>query len=56
VQLEYAALDAAVLIHIFRHVRDHPPHDSSSETTQWKSHIVSTSYKSPYLSSDNSRR
>ncbi|CAE5960405.1 unnamed protein product [Arabidopsis arenosa] len=40
-QLEYAALDAAVLIHIFRHVRDHPPHDSSSETVQWKSHIVS---------------
>ncbi|VVB00487.1 unnamed protein product [Arabis nemorensis] len=40
-QLEYAALDAAVLIHIFRHVRDHPPHDSSLETVQWKSHIVS---------------
>ncbi|CAN8241377.1 unnamed protein product [Cochlearia groenlandica] len=40
-QLEYAALDAAVLVHIFRHVRDHPPNDSSSETVQWKSHIVS---------------
>ncbi|CAH8381956.1 unnamed protein product [Eruca vesicaria subsp. sativa] len=40
-QLEYAALDAAVLIHIFRHVRDHPPHDSTLETVQWKSHIVS---------------
>ncbi|KAL1219142.1 3'-5' exonuclease [Cardamine amara subsp. amara] len=40
-QLEYAALDAAVLIHIFRHVRDHPQHDSSLETVQWKSHIVS---------------
>ncbi|ESQ29728.1 hypothetical protein EUTSA_v10023373mg [Eutrema salsugineum] len=40
-QLEYAALDAAVLIHIFRNVRDHPPHDSSLETVQWKSHIVS---------------
>ncbi|XP_023643052.1 uncharacterized protein LOC17894592 [Capsella rubella] len=40
-QLEYAALDAAVLIHIFRHVRDHPPHESSLETVQWKSHIVS---------------
>ncbi|XP_010414976.1 PREDICTED: uncharacterized protein LOC104701044 [Camelina sativa] len=40
-QLEYAALDAAVLIHIFRHVRDHPPHDSSLEKVQWKSQIVS---------------
>ncbi|CAF1728192.1 unnamed protein product [Brassica napus] len=40
-QLEYAALDAAVLIHIFRHVRDHPPHDTTLETVQWKSHIVS---------------
>ncbi|CAA7041960.1 unnamed protein product [Microthlaspi erraticum] len=40
-QLEYAALDAAVLVHIFRHVRDQPPSDSSLETTQWKSHIVS---------------
>ncbi|KAJ4878346.1 hypothetical protein Rs2_43364 [Raphanus sativus] len=40
-QLEYAALDAAVLVHIFRHVRDHPPHDTTLETVQWKSHIVS---------------
>lgn len=40
-QLEYAALDAAVLVHIFRHVRDHPTHDTTLETVQWKSHIVS---------------
>lgn len=58
VQLEYAALDAAVLIHLFRHVRDHPgpPHDSSLETVQWKSHIVSSSHKCPYLLSDNLSR
>ncbi|CAH2046829.1 unnamed protein product [Thlaspi arvense] len=40
-QLEYAALDAAVLVHILRHVPDDPPHDSSLERVQWKSHIVS---------------
>ncbi|XP_010528921.1 PREDICTED: uncharacterized protein LOC104805911 isoform X2 [Tarenaya hassleriana] len=43
-QLEYAALDAVVLVHIFSHVGDHPQPVSSSEARkkiQWKSHIVS---------------
>lgn len=42
-QLEYAALDAAVLIHIFSHVQGHsPPIGLSNEHTkiEWKSHIV----------------
>ncbi|XP_021283450.1 uncharacterized protein LOC110415968 isoform X2 [Herrania umbratica] len=43
-QLEYAALDAAVLIQIFFHVRDHShPADVSEghDKIEWKSHIVS---------------
>ncbi|XP_057963340.1 uncharacterized protein LOC131154532 [Malania oleifera] len=43
-QLEYAALDAAVLVHIFRHVRGHSQPASLSEghaKIEWKSHIVS---------------
>uniref|UniRef100_A0A5B7B9X1 3'-5' exonuclease domain-containing protein n=1 Tax=Davidia involucrata TaxID=16924 RepID=A0A5B7B9X1_DAVIN len=43
-QLEYAALDAAVLIHIFRHVRGHSQPDGVSEghaKIEWKSYIVS---------------
>lgn len=43
-QLEYAALDAAVLIHIFRHVRSTSQPASVPEGTakiEWKSHIVS---------------
>lgn len=45
-QLEYAALDAAVLIHIFSHVQGHSPRTGlSNEHTkiEWKSHIVSIS-------------
>ncbi|KAJ8572815.1 hypothetical protein K7X08_009326 [Anisodus acutangulus] len=43
-QLEYAALDATVLIHIFRHVRGYtePPGDRAGHSKiEWKSHIVS---------------
>lgn len=43
-QLEYAALDAAVLIHIFRHVRGYtqPAGDQDGHSKiEWKSHIVS---------------
>ncbi|GMP40016.1 hypothetical protein CsSME_00010636 [Camellia sinensis var. sinensis] len=43
-QLEYAALDAAVLIHIFRHVRSTSQIASVPEgpaKIEWKSHIVS---------------
>ncbi|KDP23413.1 hypothetical protein JCGZ_23246 [Jatropha curcas] len=43
-QLEYAALDAAVLIHIFHHIRNNHPQSGASEGCQkieWKSHIVS---------------
>ncbi|KAJ3691850.1 hypothetical protein LUZ61_021014 [Rhynchospora tenuis] len=41
-QKEYAALDAAVLVHIFHHVRGQP-HFGSAEgcKVEWKSHIVS---------------
>lgn len=42
-QLEYAALDAAVLVHIFRQVRSQsnsPGRDEQSKGA-WKSHIVS---------------
>lgn len=50
VQLEYAALDAAVLIHIFWHVRNQSQIQSSDVSNEhnnntqmeWKSHIVST--------------
>ncbi|EEF49941.1 3-5 exonuclease, putative [Ricinus communis] len=43
-QLEYAALDAVVLIHIFHHIRNHSePADISEghEKIKWKSYIVS---------------
>ncbi|KAM7474216.1 hypothetical protein LguiB_021459 [Lonicera macranthoides] len=43
-QLEYAALDAAVLIHIFRHVRGQSPPAGVSEgqtRIEWKSYIIS---------------
>ncbi|GKV31973.1 hypothetical protein SLEP1_g40621 [Rubroshorea leprosula] len=43
-QLEYAALDAVVLIHIFRRVDNHSQSADVSdghETVEWKSHIVS---------------
>uniref|UniRef100_M0ZSS6 3-5 exonuclease n=1 Tax=Solanum tuberosum TaxID=4113 RepID=M0ZSS6_SOLTU len=42
-QLEYAALDAAVLVHIFRHVRGYtqPTGDEDGHSKiEWKSHIV----------------
>ncbi|KAL6139170.1 hypothetical protein ACLB2K_064447 [Fragaria x ananassa] len=39
-QLEYAALDAAVLVHIFGHVRTHSQ-SADGEGPQWKSCIVS---------------
>ncbi|KAF7817961.1 Exonuclease mut-7-like isoform A [Senna tora] len=38
-QLEYAALDAVVLIHIFCHLRGQP--QTSVDKFEWKSHIVS---------------
>ncbi|CAK7340575.1 unnamed protein product [Dovyalis caffra] len=43
-QLEYAALDAAVLIHIFRHVRNHSQSaglPEAHDNIEWKSRIVS---------------
>ncbi|XP_060167258.1 uncharacterized protein LOC132598420 isoform X1 [Lycium barbarum] len=43
-QLEYAALDAAVLIHIFRHVRGYTQSAGDGDghsKIEWKSHIVS---------------
>ncbi|GMN44000.1 hypothetical protein TIFTF001_013194 [Ficus carica] len=42
-KLEYAALDAAVLIHIFRHVRNHSQTGDAEghEKIEWKSYIVS---------------
>lgn len=41
-QMEYAALDAAVLVHIFRHVRNQTQPSSDGETKfEWKSNIVS---------------
>uniref|UniRef100_M0ZSS7 3-5 exonuclease n=1 Tax=Solanum tuberosum TaxID=4113 RepID=M0ZSS7_SOLTU len=43
-QLEYAALDAAVLVHIFRHVRGYtqPTGDEDGHSKiEWKSHIAS---------------
>lgn len=41
-QLEYAALDAAVLLHIFRHVGRHSPAGTSDGNSkiEWKSQIV----------------
>lgn len=43
IQLEYAALDAIVLIHIFRHVRNHSKTADADgrERIEWKSYIVS---------------
>ncbi|GFP79127.1 exonuclease mut-7 homolog [Phtheirospermum japonicum] len=41
-QLEYAALDAAVLLHIFRHVGKHSQPEGASDghsKIEWKSHI-----------------
>ncbi|KAJ9180321.1 hypothetical protein P3X46_008582 [Hevea brasiliensis] len=45
-QLEYAALDAAVLIHIFHHIHNHPHPQPASvseghDKIEWKSYIVS---------------
>lgn len=42
-QIEYAALDAAVLVHIFHHVRGQPQSGAKEEQckVEWKSHIVS---------------
>ncbi|RWR94255.1 3'-5' exonuclease domain-containing protein [Cinnamomum micranthum f. kanehirae] len=44
-QMEYAALDAAVLIHIFHHLHGHPQYAGNIKEEQtkvgWKSHIVS---------------
>lgn len=43
-QLEYAALDAAVLVHIFNHIRNGSQRTNFSEgheKIEWKSHIVS---------------
>lgn len=40
-QLEYAALDAAVLLHIFRHVRSHTQPADGQTRMEWKSYIVS---------------
>ncbi|KAL0387373.1 UNVERIFIED_CONTAM: hypothetical protein Sradi_2619100, partial [Sesamum radiatum] len=43
-QLEYAALDAAVLLHIFRHVGNHSQPAGAPDghaKIEWKSHIVS---------------
>lgn len=45
VQLEYAALDAAVLVHIFHHIRGHSQPATAPEgheKIEWKSYIVST--------------
>uniref|UniRef100_A0A7N0U816 3'-5' exonuclease domain-containing protein n=1 Tax=Kalanchoe fedtschenkoi TaxID=63787 RepID=A0A7N0U816_KALFE len=40
-QLEYAALDAVVLIHIFSHIRDHShPITNRSAKRGWKSYII----------------
>lgn len=46
-QLEYAALDAAVLIHIFRHVRGYTESAGDQDKRskiEWKSHIVRISF------------
>ncbi|XP_021772775.1 uncharacterized protein LOC110736781 isoform X1 [Chenopodium quinoa] len=48
-QLEYAALDAVVLVHLFHHIRSHSqPIDVQDKNVkiEWKSHIVSASTKS----------
>ncbi|KAL3636956.1 hypothetical protein CASFOL_019255 [Castilleja foliolosa] len=50
-QLEYAALDAAVLLHIFRHVGKHSQTEGASDghsKIEWKSHIVSHVNSSKY--------
>ena len=47
-QLEYAALDAVVLVHLFHHIGSHSQpldvHDKTAKM-EWKSHIVSTPIK-----------
>lgn len=43
-QLEYAALDAAVLVHIFHHFHNHSQSagfPDGHDKIEWKSHIVS---------------
>ncbi|KAL6514804.1 hypothetical protein OROGR_020383 [Orobanche gracilis] len=50
-QLEYAALDAAVLVYIFRHVGNHSQPVGASDghaKIEWKSHIVSRIDSSRY--------
>lgn len=51
--MEYAALDAAVLIHIFHHLHGHPQYAGNIKDEQtkvgWKSHIVSTKTTIPIL-------
>lgn len=51
VQMEYAALDAAVLIHIFRRLHGHPQYAGNIKEEQtkveWKSHIVSSKSSQP---------
>lgn len=47
-QLEYAALDAVVLVHLFHHIGSHSqPTDAldGSAKMEWKSHIVSAQPK-----------
>eukprot|EP00262_Sarcandra_glabra_P005634 TRINITY_DN17375_c0_g1_i1.p1 TRINITY_DN17375_c0_g1~~TRINITY_DN17375_c0_g1_i1.p1 ORF type:complete len:290 (-),score=39.82 TRINITY_DN17375_c0_g1_i1:190-984(-) len=55
-QIEYAALDAAVLIHIFSHVRNQPQSaDINDEQAkiEWKSHIVSHMGKTKVLTKNH---
>jgi len=57
-QLEYAALDAVVLVHLFHHIGSHSqPTDAldGSVRMDWKSHIVSAQPKpngSPFKALD----
>ncbi|GLT47671.1 hypothetical protein SLA2020_213470 [Shorea laevis] len=51
-QLEYAALDAVVLIHIFRRVNSH---SDGHDKVEWKSHIVSHMDNSPKKSKKESK-
>lgn len=51
-QIEYAALDAVVLIHIFYHVRGHSQPTNVSEghsKIEWKSYIVSIITKTTFI-------
>ncbi|KAL2941153.1 Exonuclease mut-7-like protein [Bienertia sinuspersici] len=47
-QLEYAALDAVVLVHLFHHIGNSQPADIQDKNVkmEWKSHIVSAPAKS----------